>query len=44
MMARFFIMSAAHTEGDLDRTIEALVDSLETMVAEGTLERSSPGE
>jgi len=43
MMARFFVMSAAHTEGDLDRTIEALVDSLEAMVAEGTLERTNPG-
>ena len=37
MAARFFIMSVAHTEEDLDRTIEALVDSLEAMVDEGTL-------
>lgn len=43
MAARFFIMSVAHTEEDLDRTIEALVDSLKAMVEEGTLEKTNSG-
>jgi hypothetical protein len=37
MGGRFFIMSAAHTEEDIDQTVKALCDSLEAMIAEGTL-------
>jgi len=38
---RLFNMSSAHTEEDIDKTVAALADSLEAMVAEGTLQ---PGE
>ena len=41
MGARFFIMSAAHTEGDINQTVEAFDSALEGMVAEGTLEAAS---
>jgi glutamate-1-semialdehyde aminotransferase len=34
MGARFFVLSAAHSEEDLDRTVDALVASLEAMKAE----------
>jgi glutamate-1-semialdehyde 2,1-aminomutase len=34
---RLFNMSSAHTEEDIDKTVEALADSLEAMIAEGTL-------
>jgi len=37
MGARFFITSIAHSREDLDRTIEALVESLGAMIAEGSL-------
>jgi len=36
-MARFFILSIAHTEKDIDYTIQALVDSVDDMIAEGSL-------
>ena len=34
---RAFVMSAVHTEADVDNTVSALVDSLAAMKAEGTL-------
>jgi glutamate-1-semialdehyde 2,1-aminomutase len=37
MGGRFFVLSAAHTEEDVDQTIEALVASLEAMRADGAL-------
>jgi len=37
MSGRFFILSAAHTEEDIDQTMEAYADSLDTMIAEGVL-------
>ncbi len=40
MGARLFILSAAHTEQDIDRTVEALCDSLHAMIAEGSLDQS----
>jgi len=40
MMGRLFVLSAAHTEEDIGRTVEALVESLEAMTAEGTLTRA----
>jgi len=40
MGARMFIMSAAHTKEDIDRTVEAFGDSLSDMVAEGVLQKS----
>ena len=39
MGARFFILSSAHNEGDIDQTIEALGDSLDAMTAEGSLDK-----
>jgi len=33
----FFVLSAAHTREDIDRTIHALGDSLDTMIAEGEI-------
>ncbi len=39
MSGRLFILSSAHSEKDLDQTIHALADSLDTMVAEGSIER-----
>jgi len=38
MGARFFIISTAHTEEDINQTMEAFDSALEGMVAEGTLE------
>jgi len=32
-----FILSAAHTKGDINQTVNALSDSLDAMIAEGTL-------
>ena len=32
-----FILSAAHSKGDIDQTVDALSDSLDAMIAEGTL-------
>jgi len=40
MGARMFIMSAAHTKEDIDRTVEAFGDSLNDMVTEGALQKS----
>ena len=37
MSGRMFILSAAHTENDIDQTIGAFSDSLDAMVAEGTM-------
>jgi len=37
MLARFFILSSIHTEEDIDRTVTAFGDSLDAMIAEGTL-------
>jgi hypothetical protein len=39
MGARFFILSSAHNEGDINRTIEALGDSLDATIAEGSLDK-----
>jgi glutamate-1-semialdehyde 2,1-aminomutase len=36
-LGRMFILSAAHTREDIDRTVEALNDSIDAMLAEGTL-------
>jgi glutamate-1-semialdehyde 2,1-aminomutase len=33
----FFVLSAAHTREDIDQTVQALADSLDAMIAEGTL-------
>ena len=41
MGARFFILSAAHTEEDIDKTMQAFGDSLNAMIAEGTLNKTS---
>jgi glutamate-1-semialdehyde aminotransferase len=37
MAGRFFILSSIHTEEDIDRTVVAFGDSLDAMIAEGTL-------
>ena len=37
MGARFFILSAAHPEEDVERTVEAFAGSLDAMIAEGSL-------
>jgi len=37
MNGEMFILSAAHTEEDIDQTIQAFSDSLDAMIAEGTL-------
>ncbi len=37
MLGRFFILSSIHTEEDIDRTVMAFGDSLDAMIAEGTL-------
>jgi len=42
MGARFFILSSAHNEREIDRTIEALGDSLDAMTAEGSLDKECP--
>jgi len=36
MGGRGFILTSAHTEEDIDQTVNALADSLEAMIAEGT--------
>lgn len=41
LMARLFIISTAHTEEDINQTIKALHDSLEAMIEEGSLKRTS---
>jgi len=40
MGARLFILSVAHTEEDIDQTVKALCDSLDAMIAEGSLDQS----
>ncbi|GAH62773.1 unnamed protein product, partial [marine sediment metagenome] len=40
MSGRFFILSAAHTEQDIDQTIQAFGDSLDAMIAEGSLSKA----
>jgi len=40
MDGEIFILSAAHTKEDIDQTIEAFGDSLDAMIAEGTLSRA----
>ena len=40
MGARLFIFACVHTEEDVDQTVKALADSLDAMVAEGTLKRA----
>ncbi len=41
MGPRQFILSAVHTEEDIDQTVKAFADSLDAMVAEGTLSRAT---
>jgi hypothetical protein len=41
MGAGFFILSSVHNEGEIDRTVEALCDSLDAMIAEGSLDKES---
>jgi len=43
MAGRFFILSTAHTEDDIDQTIKAFDDSLNAMITEGTLGKTSLG-
>jgi len=43
MGARFFILSAAHTNEDIDQTVKAFADSLDAMTAEGTLNQANCG-
>ena len=38
--ARFLVLSAAHTEEDIDQLIDAFKDSLDAMIAEGTLSQA----
>ncbi len=40
MSARLFIFSSVHTEEDVDQTVQALGDSLDAMIAEGTLSKA----
>ena len=40
--ARMFILSCVHTIEDIDKTVAALDDSLEAMIAEGTLKPGHP--
>jgi len=40
MDGEIFILSAAHTKEDIDQTTEAFGDSLDAMIAEGTLSRT----
>ena len=37
MSGRFFVMSAAHSQDDIDQAMDAFDDSLDAMIAEGTL-------
>ena len=41
MQSNLWIMSSAHTKEDIDQTIEALADSFDALVAEGTLKPAS---
>jgi len=40
MDGELFILSAAHTKEDIDQTIHAFGDSLDAMIAEGTLSQA----
>ncbi len=40
MGGRFFILSAAHTEEEIDQTVKVLGDSVDAMIAEGTLDKA----
>jgi glutamate-1-semialdehyde 2,1-aminomutase len=42
-LGRMFIHSAAHTREDIDQTVEALSESIDAMIAEGTLGAVYPG-
>lgn len=42
LSARMFILSCVHTIDDIDKTVAALADSLEAMIAEGTLKPGYP--
>ena len=37
---KLFILSIAHTEEDIEQTVKAFGDSLDAMVAEGTLNQT----
>jgi len=39
MNARIFVLSSAHTEDDIHQTVKALADSLDAMIAEGSLDK-----
>lgn len=39
MGGRFFVLSSVHSEREIDRTIEALGDSLDAMTADGSLDK-----
>ena len=39
MGAMLFIVSVAHTEEDIDQTVKALCDSLDAMIAEGSVDQ-----
>jgi glutamate-1-semialdehyde 2,1-aminomutase len=41
MGARFFSLSIAHSEDDIDQTVKALCDSLDAMIAEGTMNQTT---
>ncbi len=41
MGGRNFILSAAHTEEDIDQTVKAFGDSLDAMITEGTLNQAT---
>ena len=41
MGGRLFILSAAHTEEDIDQTVKALCDSLDAMIVEGALNQAT---
>jgi len=43
MGGKMFILSVAHTKEDIDQTVAALGDSLNAMIAEGTLNQASLG-
>ena len=43
MSARFFILSCVHTIEDIDQTVKALSDSLDAMIAEGTISQTNLG-
>ncbi len=40
LLARMFILSSEHSERDVDTTVSSLVDSLEAMIKEGSMEKA----